>query len=347
MADTSNLESGQDPWVPKAFASWLNASARQDTLIHQLDVLRESLGEGVDEDTERAFANIYQLVRAQDQEISHALSVIPDPLKATARSTELAYEVFGTVELLEEILSNLGFRELLGAYLVARPRHNVIEGSLRLQRQLHLRPDPDQLFTLLTPSRDTHIGYVQPPVEPDKLEWVIPFSFELNDSTRRHGSRLRSMLISQPPVRSLKMEFDCCSERQWGEKLKGMAKETIHAAEPADGITLGDLDDTVERITRVHQMCPHAPPEMHDNEGFVRVRIYCEGEYQLGKSESDLLWEDRERELQEREERQLQEREERQQYQDEEACNCGRWYEEWHRHQNRIQSYVDEKRRGG
>jgi hypothetical protein len=115
MADTSIDESGQSPWVQKAFSSCLNASIRQDALIKQLEALRESMGEGIDEDTEHAFANIHQLVQAQDQEISNALSAIPDPLKATARSTELAYEVFGTMELLEEILSNLGFWDLMDA----------------------------------------------------------------------------------------------------------------------------------------------------------------------------------------------------------------------------------------
>ena len=129
---------------------------------------------------------------------------------------------------------------------------------------------------------------------------LVEASFAAVDDLPRIGTRCREMLIFQPIVRVMQVVLTCCSKSD--AQIQGTRRRvagrpppnsTITYAESEEdkyltdeaienndvtktydiksktGITVGDIYDATARMRDAHALCPHAPYNMHDEDGKV------------------------------------------------------------------------------
>lgn len=126
------------------------------------------------------------------------------------------------------------------------------------------------------------------------------------------GSRCRSMLISQPPVRVMQVTVSCCEQqrqngmpgqapRRWAAKCNAPNTVTTYFDDEEDdylddesvsqndvtasfeiktrtGITVGDVYDAACKLREAHLLCPNATAQIHDEQGRVcpDIRFYSD-----------------------------------------------------------------------
>lgn len=161
-------------------------------------------------------------------------------LKSTIPAVD---KVFGTVELLENILGFLEVPDLLKAYQVHKTFYTTLKNSALLQKKLFLEPDSDSELAVLelksemlplmlhkmphggvpitAEGESNDISYDEPKVEASysiKAPW-------------RAGDRIRRMFLTQPPITTMKLGVSCCEFGREGRKT--CKSET--------GLTVGDI----------------------------------------------------------------------------------------------------------
>lgn len=168
-----------------------------------------------------------------------------------------------------------GARGVMMASQTSRVMRETVFRSQRLQRRLHLLPDPSAHFTAI----DDFIR----PLLPDG-SWPIALSrhirlergidhhsFQLHLMKRPYKSDCPDSLywrmqVCQPPVTKLDVQTSCrCG------KGSHRVPPTIVCE---SGFTLGLLDQHTRDIQKAHEHCPTAPAHEHDDRGLVRVGVY-------------------------------------------------------------------------
>ena len=209
-------------------------SKAQDALDH-LSVLRRSqttlrdLVEDDHIDAGRLHATLSgndEAIASLENFLSACINRFPTRLRTTIDSHLNAEQVLSTPELLEEILLYLSPLDLLNAIGICRATMKIFLASPKLLDQLHLRPHRGSYMSNklsdnfpgfevdLDDSRKNR-GFASLPRTPswpgarfNDVPVVVSFK-KRSDFTI--GSRCRSMLVVQPPVKSMKGNVSCCS----------------------------------------------------------------------------------------------------------------------------------------
>jgi hypothetical protein len=206
----------------------------------------------------------------------------------TERSVELAAEVFNIPEILEAILCLLPTSTLLGTFAVNKSFRSGIYGSSKLMCKLGLKGDKSAWISFPADFiKNWNFHKLPVPTVPGVTQSLGPsnlvsFSRSVLKPLRHLGAQCSSMLICQPPVSTVKIsDTGCCSRLNRG--LIGPFTppppifaaptpiEVVNAKEGSSGVTIGDVNDAVERLMQQHRTCPHAYVTMHEDDGFVSV----------------------------------------------------------------------------
>jgi hypothetical protein len=218
-----------------------------------------------------------QVLVSQQSSVSEAITTIPPPLRATPRAIDLAQQIFDTSELLELILLSLDDTEsLLQANSVSRQFHVTITGSLQLQRRLGLQPDLESelcfvaaglmLWWALASGPHASPNSRQAPLGSSKVTSAFSIHFQLS-GTVTAGTRCRSMLFFQPPLREIsRITPHCCESRANSARKFVVKPESI-------GITVGDVIDIMQKLKTKHRLGPHARAWQLDEDGFVNPTV--------------------------------------------------------------------------
>ncbi|KAK5130918.1 hypothetical protein LTR08_001582 [Meristemomyces frigidus] len=207
---------------------------------------------------------------------------------ATPRSTVKAREIFAVPELLEQILLWVHPMDVLNVMEVNRRAYDIICGSTSLQRHMNLVPDETSHFRSFYKASLFDFACEAAPAV-DIRPWLKPLSpvndqqsalrtFDIDahfsaSNPLQLGSRVRSMLICQPPVKYMQVTVSCCDKsRPMGRQpLLSSAMNVPQPVHSETGITVGDLYDSACELTAAHRLCPAAHREDHDDRGNVRV----------------------------------------------------------------------------
>lgn len=165
----------------------------------------------------------------------------------------LAKKVFDVPELLEEILTHLDVKDILGAQCVNWQFRNAVDSSTRLQRQLTFLPSKSGFVSspFDTGSYNHGIAVMKYPSaetdssrKPDQ-ERELTVSVFIDDHPLKLGSTCRRILLVQPPIKTIVVDVSCRCEHD---------REEVHNPK---GITIGDLVNHTRRLQKVHRY--HTP----------------------------------------------------------------------------------------
>ncbi|KAK5718862.1 hypothetical protein LTR17_015542 [Elasticomyces elasticus] len=199
-------------------------------------------------------------------------------------TTVSVQSVFAITELLEQILLDLSTADLLHAQQANKGMRDTIEGSMALKQQLFLLPDPEAHLEVL-PTADLHTSLnapnifmkrirqsaciLTPEYQPNRRLHNLQVSFSL--PLPKLGSRIRQMLITQPPIQQMAMTINCCEmkEREEYGLQPLLAKRIVDLA----GLTLGELYDEAKQAITDHENCAFASPYIHNADGSVDLKV--------------------------------------------------------------------------
>lgn len=223
----------------------------------------------------------------------------------------LANKVFGTPGLLENILTFASIPDLLRAYRVNKTFLNLIEGSALLQRRLGLLPDHDCHLRLPAQQLITHSSGVdmdsvffggissrltgESVLEPNTVPIQINGgAYRLRNKTaelvkiRPLGERCRNMLITQPPIKEMRVYLQCCTPDylSYRPRQSVLPERTISCE---SGITAEQIWTVISTLQSEHRLCPDADADDHDDEGYVHPRIRIEGTLALKLDDPMLM----------------------------------------------------------
>ncbi|KAK5681081.1 hypothetical protein LTS10_006841 [Elasticomyces elasticus] len=216
-----------------------------------------------------------------------------------------ARKTFDVAELMELILAYLDNGDLLRMMQIDRTSRNTIMQSTVLQRKLHLLPDASshlRLLPVIDLVRDTaetddsddspielrhghgrahYLDYQGPPEQALRREHRLVIA-SFHRRLPRLGSRIRSMLISQPPLTEMCMNISCCCPMYGAKHPQGRIQRDR-------GVTLGELYDFAERMIAQHENCPFAHPNDHNVDGTVKVCVTSQATATLRDDDSYIL----------------------------------------------------------
>lgn len=287
----SNSRKGTSTAERKDNQQVLAIGSEYESAKHALDEIDHLLGPGGGSDLKKLFVRARNHLGRVELELSNRLG--PGLYNAggpTTASTALAGNVSETPELFKAIMLQLHASDVLAVQQVSRNMCAKINNSPVIQKYLGLRPDPQAFFR-------THFGVAcdcssffcslyyrygfhthpipNPTRNPRELIFEVGFDRAPADQALpRIGSRWRSMLICQPPVKELVLHLECCEGSYDSNAVEPPARRppaqnTIVIS--ASGITVGDIYDITHRLRQEHRLCPFAP--RHDGRGMAMV--YC------------------------------------------------------------------------
>lgn len=212
----------------------------------------------------------------QQTSLDAFLDAIPPINRKPPGAAVLVQKAIDVPELLEHILNYLDIRSLLRVQQVSHQMFDAIESSVKLQRRLFLKPSPKG-NTKLLPSYvlpglfldNDASGYVTPRSDMDQV--VVTASFLLSRAPSRIGSRCKKMLICNPPIKSIDVFIECCSQSAHRAFRTNTPRPPLETLECDSGITVGQLHDAHKRLAAAHRLCPDASPHLHNKDGFVNA----------------------------------------------------------------------------
>lgn len=218
-------------------------------------------------------------------------------------SDDSAERFFNLPEMTEMLLQYLHANDVLQMQRVNKSIKAIIEGSVKLQRQLGLAASPDSHFRLTLDSDHVPFHVLNAPeswtvtyhgeetwrglsfsvtgghFEPDTIYEAddrertvyVDINLRVNGNGRlpRVGSRYRAMLLCQPVVKKMHVSTVCCRARNT-RKINSRT-----------GLTIGRLLDTAQSMISKHRLCPDADESMLDADGRVSVEVKFHGKVVL------------------------------------------------------------------
>lgn len=328
----------------KVYQDSLTAQEALGSLQRRFDAVAALLPSGViqNESVRALLDGAEHDIRVQQQSTNDLLEQIPTSCR-TPKNARLAQKVFGMPELLEHILSFTSIPDLLRVYRVNRVFRDTIEGSTALQRRVGLLPNKSGNLEL--PAKELvyhddgmdmrtvcYTGRFASEENAERAANVVPIQINIFEyppygkratplELRPLGERCRKMLITQPPIKEMRVYMQCCSPnyRTYVDLHTGVPVETIRSD---TGITTAQIWNVVEKLQKEHRLCPNALAYDHDSEGFVQLQATIEGTLVLSKDDPVLTARKRRRERSEAEE------------------------EEFNTHETRLAPYIVAKRAG-
>lgn len=228
------------------------------------------------------------------------------------KSAAKAQEVFNTPELFELILSHLEPCELLVAQQMNRAADALVKSSHILQHSMLIRHKKSGAFTAFQNTFFSGIEFkigssAVGPVDPMLTfsQTQISVAFAKGPALPRIGTRCRSMLICQPPIKRMSVRLSCCDPTSHSGWLQDYLKSD-------KGVTIGDVYDATVRLRKEHRLCHRGSLQDTGHDGFVTPQIKFEAIVQHNDDDPILAdcraaWEREDAEiLQGREHKQLQ-----------------------------------------
>ncbi|KAK3691151.1 hypothetical protein LTR37_018855 [Vermiconidia calcicola] len=281
--------------VDAAYINHSKAEQQRQTLEAQLSTLP------LNDAAKATVLQMQEVLQAQRESLASLLESIPLSARKPPNAATLVQQVLNIPELLEHILLYVDNSDLLDSYCVSRQFYNAIEASPSLQRRLGLQATPNS--SIHFPAE--YLG-----------SWMYSTDAEGPRSTRgtakgskilvsiypgsllvRLGTRCRSMLICQPPVRQVKLFTSCCSKNRsnflaqfapGGGPTSPAPLANVCAQGDSAGVTVGDINDAMELALAKHRLCPDATIYDHNDDGSVNVRF--ELEFEIDVIDAEPLW---------------------------------------------------------
>ncbi|KAK4895563.1 hypothetical protein LTR27_006346 [Elasticomyces elasticus] len=210
-----------------------------------------------------------------------------------------ARRVIDLPELAELIFMQLDIEDLLRMMRVDQTSRTTILSTPALQRKLHLLPNANAHVHLLPTTRladpryrrnsnggvvVTH-GNLLPrlsrfSISNEKREQELRLEYSqvlvrFHNPLPRLGARIRSMLVSQPPVYKMEVRLNCC------KPLCASPMIDIPHLTNNGGLTMGDFHEAAGKLMEQHTNCPFADPSCHDVAGNVDIYVCFEGAIKL------------------------------------------------------------------
>lgn len=244
------------------------------------------------EDLENVLRNAQEELNSMDDHVRAVLHERATTTGYTARSSELAKKVFGTGELLENIVQNLSIKDTLSVQAVNSTIFESIKHSPRVQQALHRSPDPK---VMLRPLRNGDF---------EGLRTMVNFEPKYNELSRKAerstadhnqllvhvffdgflkpmsiGSRVGAMYICQPPITEMTIYCECCKHENENGTSDVLSNAGTLCCE--SGITIKDVYETTLRVAEEHSNCAYAHQRHFDEDGIVRPQVSFEAHLTL------------------------------------------------------------------
>lgn len=147
-----------------------------------------------------------------------------------AEATTTATDFFDVAEICERVLMDLPIADVLAMHQVSKRTFDIIKGSPKLQRKLHIAPAPNAAPRALAFRPNSEQSYFPEPASNLRnpcISFTPPFQsaffgrgfgehtvsiyLQPEDYLKQPpGARIRCMLLCQPPVVELEVELSCC-----------------------------------------------------------------------------------------------------------------------------------------
>ncbi|KAK3621492.1 hypothetical protein LTR56_013433 [Elasticomyces elasticus] len=208
--------------------------------------------------------------------------------RPTAESNLAAMRVLGVPELLELVTDDLEIWDVLALMQVNRRILAVVQSSAKIQRDLGLdtavphrsfytgfdhpvqngRPHM-AIYSRLVPSDPNHPRSL---AEDYESYYAITIRYWATPGRpTRVGQRCRSMLVVQPPLRSVNVSTKCCGMTTIDPVPLGLSSDGGGLYSCESGITVGHVLDITLTLWLMHRHCPHAANYLHNSTGEVDV----------------------------------------------------------------------------
>ena len=185
---------------------------------------------------------------------------------------------------------------------------STIRGSSKLLHQLHLLPNPHSLLPIPPRFRTCHMFQVF--IEGKVISFISQFDDQVfgtapnplkssapdTNSGRFHarfhtiesgclprvGDTAKAILLCQPPITEMSYSLNCCPR----------SSSTASIVRAPEGLTVGHLYNSTKELMRAHMLCPHAPAEFLDAQGYVKVEVTYTGKIKLRPDDPHLMGND-------------------------------------------------------
>ena len=203
--------------------------------------------------------------------------------RCPTHARNVAQKVFDILEILELILLNAGRVNILNVMRVNRQFQSAIQGSILLQRELLLIPEPGMHFhcteiedLISGVSVDTAVEYWRHDLYDDEQENISGLAADEDGIMVRLSSitmhpipqAYRNMYFCQTPVKEMESMTDCCRDTD-----AFMPAHALSTVKRDSGVTIGDLYNEAERLFKKHQHCPNSTWMCQDSHGNARVLV--------------------------------------------------------------------------
>lgn len=263
-----------------------------DTVYGAMKDLLERQTNITDQEPPHGAQTALAILDREYDETMQGIKSLPIQLRPTDYSARKAEEVFGIPELFEKILLELNSWNLLkDVQLMCRAADAMLRTSTILQRHMMLKPVPDAFFTppelwVHSPLSSvcvchdweySHMRSYAPP--PSKDASFVSITVRSGIDTQRFGSRVRSMLICQPPLSEVRASMACCNgdpDDRFTDDSRDPSFESVTLSRNS-GLTIGDIVDLAAELQAKHLHCPYASEYLHRGDGTVMAEAHFRG----------------------------------------------------------------------
>lgn len=234
-----------------------NQTQKLEVLSHRRDINKnltaalQSLERGDTDDTKQRLHAIQHNILGIEQYLSVTIEPT-DYAQIRLSDSTTAAKVFAVPELLESILQHLEVPDLMRCYEISRTFRDTLESSKKLQICLFLLPDSESCQRRFPINTKEIFGSTSKPGRRPKVTDIYIHS--RIGKTYTIGSRWKSMLVTQPPIYSMKCFATCDADYSgWCELSRNPGGSRIIQSDEA--LTIGDLFAAVDTMSMLHEGC--------------------------------------------------------------------------------------------
>ncbi|KAF7191432.1 hypothetical protein HII31_07455 [Pseudocercospora fuligena] len=245
-------------------------------------------------------------IKALEQFRMSIVNTIPVHARPTTESAAKAQKLFDVAELLEKILLNLDFANMIRVQQANSIFRNAFEQSARLQQITGQRsttegPTFSPLANPFFISRGCLVRFqhtsrrASQPLADDEVLISAKFSsvnpFE-SQELPMVGSMLQKVLVCQPPLTRMTIRTSCCHDpfqHQPTTTTRQNPIKEIPELYVKTGITLGHILERTQKLQEAHRSCPNADLGQHRDDGSIDVQVYFEAIRKLSPEDPILL----------------------------------------------------------
>ncbi|KAK5677527.1 hypothetical protein LTS10_010099 [Elasticomyces elasticus] len=261
-----------------------------------------------------AFTILHRTSKTVDKRLTACLKHRPEIWKPSARSAQLAQQVFGIPGLCEQIIGHLAeLQDVISATMMSRATMATARASAKILQALGLAVNKGQHWRTPFGSAQ-HRGFVCMMYEVGE-DWSTAPAPELNtpelptiyagfSSDRclgglpRLGRAYLAVPICWPPLREMQPTLSCCGH--WRDHNNGSATAggisvgnvplpvPVKPITNPQGLTLGDLYNATRKLQEEHRLCPYGDVEHMDRDGMLGIDVHFGASLRLAEDDPML-----------------------------------------------------------